>query len=49
MPQRNAVAVITGASRGLGRAIATHFSGLGYGLALIARNEKELEDFILSS
>lgn len=47
MPQRNAVAVITGASRGLGRAIATHFSGLGYGLALIARNEKELEELRL--
>jgi short-subunit dehydrogenase len=40
---QESVAVITGASRGLGRSIAIHLSRQGYRLALIARNQKELE------
>jgi|ERR1051326_6714696 3-oxoacyl-[acyl-carrier protein] reductase len=37
-------ALITGASRGLGRAIAREFWGHGAALALVARKERELEE-----
>jgi 3-oxoacyl-[acyl-carrier protein] reductase len=36
------VAIVTGASRGLGRSVCTHFASLGMKVAAIARNEKEL-------
>ena len=38
------VGVITGASRGLGRAIATALGGAGASLALVARDQNALED-----
>jgi NAD(P)-dependent dehydrogenase (short-subunit alcohol dehydrogenase family) len=41
-PLRQKVAVITGASRGIGRAIAEHFAAAGCDLALCARNAKFL-------
>lgn len=37
------VALITGASRGLGKAIALRFAAAGYRIALTARNESDLE------
>ena len=37
------VIVVTGASRGLGRKICTHFSGLGMKVAALARNGTELK------
>jgi len=40
---QNPVAVITGASSGLGRALALKFSKEGYHLALFSRRENELE------
>ncbi len=36
--------LITGASRGLGRALAFRFSDLGWKVALVARHEEPLED-----
>jgi len=39
--------IITGASRGIGRAIAERLVGDGYSLLLVARNSKALEDFAL--
>ncbi len=41
---KNPVALITGASRGIGKAVAMNFAKLGYDVALIARNEKLLQD-----
>ncbi|ARI77400.1 SDR family NAD(P)-dependent oxidoreductase [Halobacillus mangrovi] len=38
------VAVITGASKGLGRALALAFASKGYDLGICARNEEELEN-----
>jgi 3-oxoacyl-[acyl-carrier protein] reductase len=38
-------AVITGASKGIGRAIALKLAQNGYNLAICARNEAELQDF----
>lgn len=43
MKIKNKTAVITGASRGIGRAIAVEFAGLGYNLALISRHREDLE------
>lgn len=42
MSSNQSVAVITGASRGLGRALAETFAKQHYQLALVARSEKEL-------
>ena len=36
--------VITGATKGIGRAIAEKFAAEGWDLAICARNEKDLED-----
>ena len=36
-------AVVTGASRGIGKAIAEEFASLGYNVVLIARHYNELE------
>jgi 3-oxoacyl-[acyl-carrier protein] reductase len=38
-------AIITGATRGIGKAIATKLAEHGYNLAICSRNEKELESF----
>jgi len=40
----NQIAVVTGAGRGIGRAIAIELGGLGARLVLVARNRAELED-----
>lgn len=40
--QNNPVAIVTGASRGIGKAVALNFAHLGYDLALIARDESLL-------
>ncbi len=42
-PLDNKVAVITGASHGLGEAVAAHLASLGAGVALIARDPRRLE------
>ena len=38
-------ALITGATKGIGRAIALQLAGEGYNLSICARNEQELKDF----
>jgi 3-oxoacyl-[acyl-carrier protein] reductase len=37
------VAVVTGSSKGIGKAIATEFATAGYSVVINARNEKELK------
>jgi NAD(P)-dependent dehydrogenase (short-subunit alcohol dehydrogenase family) len=44
MPQRAMRVLITGGSRGLGRAIAQHLSARGAAVGLIARKQSDLED-----
>ncbi|WP_367865879.1 SDR family NAD(P)-dependent oxidoreductase [Pedobacter sp. WC2423] len=39
----NKYALITGASKGIGKAIANSLAGSGYYLLLVARNETELQ------
>ncbi|WP_054950559.1 SDR family oxidoreductase [Numidum massiliense] len=43
MTLQNKVAIVTGASRGIGEAVAKAFAREGVDLALIARNESELQ------
>jgi len=43
MVQKNRVAIITGASKGIGRAIAIGLSGMGFQCALIGRNASDLK------
>ena len=43
MTETRKIALITGASRGIGRAIAVAFAAEGYDLALFARNSEALE------
>jgi 3-oxoacyl-[acyl-carrier protein] reductase len=42
------VAIVTGASRGIGRAIATQLGGDGHGVLLVARSRTTLEGFAAS-
>ncbi len=43
MQKQNNVAIVTGASRGIGLAIATELAGLGYSLGLVSRSSAEIE------
>lgn len=42
--KKNNIALVTGASRGIGKAIATGLAGLGYQLVITARNSLGLEE-----
>ncbi len=42
---QNPTAIVTGASKGIGKAIARKLASLGYNLAMVARNEQQLEEF----
>src|SRR5690606_24696253 len=43
-----AVAIVTGASRGIGRAIATRLAGDGYSVVAVARSEAALQALVAS-
>ena len=43
MTNKNNVAVVTGASRGIGLAIAIELAKMGYSLGLIARSQTDIE------
>ena len=38
------IVLVTGASRGIGRAVAEHFGGAGATIIAVARNKSQLED-----
>src|SRR2546428_8829981 len=44
VPIDNQIAVVTGAGRGIGRAIAIELGNLGARVVLVARNRAELDD-----
>jgi short-subunit dehydrogenase len=44
MATKNKVAVVTGASKGIGFAIASELASLGYSLGLIARSQSDIEE-----
>jgi NAD(P)-dependent dehydrogenase (short-subunit alcohol dehydrogenase family) len=46
MQIENAKVLVTGASRGLGRALAERFASLGADVVLVARNEAALDDVV---
>ncbi len=46
MAQIKPFAIVTGASRGIGKAVAKYFAEQGYDLALIARDPKRLENTV---
>ena len=47
MIQNNKIAIITGASSGLGRSISIKLALKGYEVVLASRNKEKLECFIL--